>query len=247
MIKDPYSILGVSPGASEEEITKAYRALAKKYHPDLNPGDKNAEMKMSEINEAYEQLKNSSVQKSDSGGSRGADGEGFDFRGFEGFYNENQIPYIEIAKSFMHDGRYVEALNVLSNIKNRNGEWYYVSAVCHSELGDVIIAIQHIEQAVRMEPSNIAYRQVMDTLKSGGRVYNRRRREYSSPLCRINPIFSICLMCMACNMCTNIFYALFFRTDANNDKPPSAQVSGETAPDYDDISGTDTSNFQNRI
>ena len=58
MITDPYKVLGVSPTASDEEITKAYRKLAKKYHPDLNQGDKEAAKKMSEINAAYEQIKN---------------------------------------------------------------------------------------------------------------------------------------------------------------------------------------------
>lgn len=58
MNADPYQVLGVSPGASEEEIKQAYRRLAKKYHPDLNPGDQTAARKMNEINEAYDAIKN---------------------------------------------------------------------------------------------------------------------------------------------------------------------------------------------
>ncbi|MCI8331557.1 MAG: DnaJ domain-containing protein [Clostridiales bacterium] len=54
---DPFKVLGVSPDASEEEITKAYRKLARRYHPDVNPGDAAAERKMKEINAAYEQIK----------------------------------------------------------------------------------------------------------------------------------------------------------------------------------------------
>ena len=50
---DPYSVLGVSRDASDDEIKKAYRALAKKYHPDVNPGDKEAEAKFKEATEAY--------------------------------------------------------------------------------------------------------------------------------------------------------------------------------------------------
>ena len=58
MFDDPYSILGLKPGASDEEVKRAYRQLAKKYHPDMNPGDPYAAQKMNEINAAYDQIKN---------------------------------------------------------------------------------------------------------------------------------------------------------------------------------------------
>ncbi len=56
MVKDYYAILGVSRGATEKEIKNAYRRLARRYHPDVNPGDRSAEAKFKEINEAYEVL-----------------------------------------------------------------------------------------------------------------------------------------------------------------------------------------------
>jgi curved DNA-binding protein len=61
--KDYYKLLGVSRNASQDELSKAYKKLARKYHPDLNSGDKNAENKFKDLNEAYEVLKDEEKRK----------------------------------------------------------------------------------------------------------------------------------------------------------------------------------------
>ena len=61
MSEDPYAVLGVKPDATQDEIRKAYRQLAKKLHPDLNPSDKQAEEKFKQVSGAFEVL--SSPQK----------------------------------------------------------------------------------------------------------------------------------------------------------------------------------------
>lgn len=93
--KDLYEVLGVEKGASDEEIKKAFRKLAIKYHPDKNPGDKEAEEKFKEINEAYQILSDPQKRAQydqfgstdfGAGGFEGAEGfGGFDFSDFGGF------------------------------------------------------------------------------------------------------------------------------------------------------------------
>lgn len=84
--KDYYEVLEVDKNASEEEIKRAYRRLAKKYHPDLNQGDKEAEAKFKEINEAYEVLSDKEKRaKYDQFGHSAFDPNGFGGGGFGGF------------------------------------------------------------------------------------------------------------------------------------------------------------------
>ena len=78
MPRDYYEVLGVSKGASDDEIKKAFRQQAKKYHPDLHPGDKEAEAKFKEVNEAYSILSDPDKKaKYDRFGHAGVDPNGF--------------------------------------------------------------------------------------------------------------------------------------------------------------------------
>ena len=85
--RDYYEVLGVDKNADEAAIKRAYRTLAKKYHPDMNPGDKEAERKFKEVNEAYAVLSDPDKKaKYDQYGFAGIDpNAGFGEGGFGGF------------------------------------------------------------------------------------------------------------------------------------------------------------------
>ena len=92
--RDYYEVLGLDKNADDAAIKKAYRVLAKKYHPDVNPGDKEAEVKFKEASEAYAVLSDPEKRRqydqfghaAFDGGAGGAGGfGGFDFSGFGGF------------------------------------------------------------------------------------------------------------------------------------------------------------------
>lgn len=97
MTRDPYEVLGLSKGASEDEIKQAYRAKIKECHPDLHPNDPNANQKMSDVNTAYDMLMNpqkyNTAYGSQGYGSSTATGYGYGSTGYGPGYNTTTRTY----------------------------------------------------------------------------------------------------------------------------------------------------------
>jgi molecular chaperone DnaJ len=221
MIDDPYKILGVSPDASDEEIKRAYRRLAKQYHPDLNPGDEAAAKKMQQINAAYEQIKNPGSARQSYSGSQGYGSQSYGSQSYGGYgYNPfgsgwqqwgySQDPgdqYQQSAYQYILYHRYQEALNVLQNSPNRNARWYYLSALANRGIGNQITALEHIRKAVSMEPDNMEYIQTLSRMENGGSAYRQTAGNYRGfsmgiPSCgSLFLCYLLQLFCCRCRCC----------------------------------------------
>ena len=201
MIDDPYKVLGVSRDASDEEIKRAYRRLAKKYHPDLNPGDAEAARKMQEVNAAYEQIKDPDKAAQNPSGGYNPYGSGgynpFGSGGYDPFgssYRQSSGPsYQQSAAQYIRFGRYREALNTLEAASERDAQWYYLSALANDGLGNQVTALEHIRRAVSMEPDNPEYLRVLDAMESGGTAYRQRTGDFRGFTMGATPCSSLCL------------------------------------------------------
>ena len=195
MIDDPYQVLGVSPDASDEEIKRAYRRLAKKYHPDLNPGDEKAAKEMQRVNAAYEQVKN--PEKASPAGGYGYNPHG----GYQRTYQQpSGDQYQRAAYQYIRYGRFQEALNVLHNASEKDARWYYLSALANDGIGNQVTALEHIRRAVSMEPDNMEYLRTLEIIQQGGAAYRQQAGNYGGFEMRGNPCSNL-LWCWLMNLC----------------------------------------------
>ncbi len=194
MIDNPYGVLGVSSSASDEEIKKAYRKLAKQYHPDIHPDREFAQKKMAEINAAYDQILNQRQGKTaDAGYGYGYGGQG---------PGQGSTPEMTAVRHYLHYRRYREAFNVLNRIQNRNAEWYFLAAYAHAGVGNRTQALEFARKAVEMEPGNGEYQSLLNQLQYSGVAYETYGRGFEMPRGGMNPIcMGLCLAKLCCPYC----------------------------------------------
>ena len=194
MARDPYEVLGVPHGASEEEIKKAYRELARKYHPDNytnNPLADLAQEKMKEINEAYDTLtKNGAPSGNASSGYSGGAYSG-------GSANSGNANYTEIRR-LIQMGELDQAEGKLNALPVHDAEWYYLRGVIYQKSGYYDHAKQCYASAVSLEPMNAEYRRAYESLVQSGAPYASAPVENADGC----DFCTLCSICMCMNMCS---------------------------------------------
>lgn len=197
-MRDPYEVLGVSRGASDDEIKAAYKRLARKYHPDLNNNSPEATEKMQEVNSAYDELMNKGKANSyydNFGRSQSSTGGG-----------ENLA--FQAAINYIRYRRFTEAMNALGGIPEaeRNGLWYYLVANAQYGLGYLTEAKLAARKACELEPGNVEYRMFRDRLESGFNFYTSENMSYSRPQFSIftNCCLSYFLLQLFCLCCCGL-------------------------------------------
>ncbi|MDY4251110.1 J domain-containing protein [Clostridium sp.] len=159
---NPYEVLGLKPGASQEEIKKAYRNLIKQYHPDQygdNPLKDLAEEKMREINTAYDMLTKNATGSYDNSYSSSNN-------------NSNDAYALSEIRRLIQSRNFAEAERRLNSIQNRNAEWNFLYGVILTNKGWFDAGLNHIQTAVNMDPNNFEYRQTLNSLHQRTSAYS---------------------------------------------------------------------------
>ena len=196
-MNDPYQILGVSEKATDDEVKKAYRDLARKYHPDNyhdNPLADLAQEKMKEINAAYEE-----INRQRSGGSTnvygrsGYGGTSYQNYGSQQYYSGSSSSVLQQVRIAIQSGDISRAEALLANYNDHNAEWNFLrGAVCYRR-GWMDEAKRYYQTACQMDPGNAEYRQALDFMENGAQAtYHPNGTVFSTNLCGGNPCLPLC-------------------------------------------------------
>ena len=202
--QDPYKVLGVDPSATDEDVKKAYRNLARKYHPDKYKDTDlkdMAEEKMKDINSAYD-----AIQKMRSGNQTNS---GYGSQGYYGGQSQsssNNYGYnYANVRTNINNGNIAAAESELYSINegDRAAEWNYLMGCVSIKKGHYVDAQRYLQKACTMDPTNMEYRQTYQNLRyrgsSYGTGYNTNQNESS---CTCSPC-NICTALMCMDLCCN--------------------------------------------
>lgn len=203
-MNDPYQILGVPETASDEEVKRAYRELARKYHPDNyhdNPLADLAQEKMKDINAAYEQItKMRSGPKSGGYSSAGSSGT---YGGYQQQYSSQSSSgssVLQQVRIAINTGNISRAEALLANYSDHNAEWNFLrGAVCYRR-GWMDEAKRYYQTACQMDPGNPEYRQALEFMERGTEsAYRPGGQPFGTEVCGGNLCLPLCCLWSLCN------------------------------------------------
>jgi curved DNA-binding protein CbpA len=195
MTKNPYTVLGVSPNATDEEIRAAYRELAKKYHPDNYANSPLADLaseKMKEINAAYDEIR--SIREKANRARQQRNDYGSNFYGEAYSDDMDHGEYMEI-RNLLNNKEFIQAESELNNIpeSRRGAEWYYLYGKVYMSRGWYFEASKAFKTATTMDPDNEEYREAYNSMRSDAQNFDNDSRRYSE--------------CNTCNCCSSLLCA----------------------------------------
>ena len=178
------------------------RTMKSKKHTENSAG-RITRMPISIIRIKQKQKKNSNRCSSPFGGFDpfgGAYGNGGSARNDYG--NSEQEMRLQAAANYINSGHFREAMNVLNDISDRSGKWYFLHAIANSRLGNNINAVQDAEMAVKLEPQNLQYQQLLNQLQGSGQWYSDMGSGYGYER-SAGDLGKWCCECMAINAICN--------------------------------------------
>lgn len=193
-MRNPYEVLGVREGASIDEIKKAYKELVKKYHPDQyrdNPLSDLAEEKLKEINQAYDYLMKQYENKGSQYGNQNSSYS-------SSSYGSDSSLYAQIRMNIVN-GNIQAAESLLNRVSMKDAEWYYLRGLIFMRKGWYNEAVNSINTAVNMDPSNMEYRDALNRIAYANNRYqnygyDRRYSAGGTDICSMCE----CLVCSDC-------------------------------------------------
>ena len=205
-MKDPYQVLGVPETATDEEIKKAYRDLARKYHPDNyhdNPLADLAQEKMKDINAAYEQI---TRERSGRGSGSGSYGSAYGSGGTAylrqqySSQSSSGSSVLQQVRLAINSGNLSRAEALLANYADHNAEWNFLKgAVCYRR-GWMDEAKRYYQTACQMDPGNAEYRSALDFMENAGQTaYRPNGGTFGTEFCGGNPCLTLCCLYTLCN------------------------------------------------
>lgn len=200
-MSDPYKILGVPPTATDDEVKSAYRALAKKYHPDNYAGSPVADLadeKMKEINQAYDTIMAQRKGRTTSGAQQ----TGWGYTGYSSYANPRSG--FNDVRNLIMTGWIADAEQILNGVpaEGRDAEWHFLKGTVLYKRGWMEEAYNHFSSACQMDPNNMEYRAAMN------QAINQRNGVYGGYNPNVQTVggcsfCDICATAICCDACCN--------------------------------------------